>query len=103
MKTQKSTSPKLTTSLLFVAIVTGLILLIPAIAMQFTDDVKWTLSDFIIMGLLIFTAGTVYVFGSRQAKNLKHKVMIGLCIAAVLIAIWIELAVGVFGTPFAGS
>jgi len=33
----------------------------------------------------------------------KKYLIVGLVILAVLVLIWAELAVGVFGTPFAGS
>jgi len=33
----------------------------------------------------------------------KKRIIIGIVIAAVLLLIWIELAVGIFGTPWAGS
>jgi len=46
------------------------LLLIPLIAMQFTDEVNWTIS---------------------------------IAILAMLLLVWLELAVGIFGTPFAGD
>jgi hypothetical protein len=33
----------------------------------------------------------------------KRRLIIGLVIAVVLVVVWLELAVGVFGTPWAGS
>jgi len=42
----------------------------------------------------------------NKFKNIiqhKKKLIVILLIIAVLFLIWIELAVGIFGTPFAGS
>lgn len=73
---------------------TALILMIPLIAMQFTQEVNWTGSDFVIMGILLFGFGCLlqYVWG-RAGKNR------GLAATAVILGflyIWAELAVGVF-------
>lgn len=35
---------------LWIALATGLILMIPLIAMQITNEVNWTLSDFTVIG-----------------------------------------------------
>lgn len=47
--------------------VTGLVLLAPLLAMQFTDwGVNWTLSDFIIAGGLLLGAGVTYELAARM-------------------------------------
>lgn len=79
------------------------LLCIPLVAMQFTNEVEWTLSDFIIMGGLLLGTGLLAEFILRRVKQTNFRIGI---IAVVLIAfflIWAELAVGIFGTPFAGS
>lgn len=86
-----------------VALGTIAALSIPLIAMQFTDEVDWNLADFIIMGTLLFSIGTAYVLLAKKAVNKEHRVVIGLVLAVTLFIIWAELAVGIFGTPFAGS
>jgi hypothetical protein len=85
------------------AVGTALALLIPAIAMQFTDEVVWTLSDFVVAGSLLFGSSLIYVVGTRKIRSTKSRLVVGLIVAAVLLVVWAELAVGVFGTPFAGS
>jgi hypothetical protein len=81
----------------------SLILSVPLIAMQFTDEVNWSLRDFAIMGVLLFGTGILIEFILRKVKDLKFRFII--CGAVLLIAllIWAELAVGIFGTPLAGS
>ncbi len=79
---------------LWVALVTGIILSIPLMAMQFTNEVKWTLSDFVIMGTLLFITGSLFVLVAR--KTPKHRVIVGLAFTAALLWLWAELAVGIF-------
>lgn len=85
-------------------IVIALVLLsVPLIAMQFTSEVRWSSFDFIIMGFLLTTAGFSYELALTKFKNRKERLIIGLVIVAAVVVIWAELAVGLFGTPFAGS
>jgi hypothetical protein len=80
---------------LAMAMVTGLILLVPLIAMQFTREVNWSLGDFVVMGILLFGMGSMFVLTARRI-NRKHRVAIGIAFAIALLWIWAELAVGVF-------
>ena len=86
-----------------VAIVTLLILSIPFVAMHFTSEVDWGLSDFIIIGALLFGTGLMYVLIARRTPNVGERVLVGGVLAIVMLLIWAELAVGIFGTPFAGN
>ncbi|MCF6402903.1 hypothetical protein L3C95_09855 [Chitinophaga filiformis] len=81
----------------------GLLLLVPLIAMQFTSEVKWTLSDFIVAGFLLFGAGLLLELIMRRAKSLQSRLVLCVVLFVVFFLIWAELAVGIFGTPFAGS
>ena len=81
----------------------GILLSIPFIAMQFTNEVNWTPGDFIIMGVLLFGTGLLCEFVMRKVKNTNKRIMICAALLFVFLLIWAELAVGIFGTPFAGS
>ena len=94
MKTQKSLSQPV----FWVALVTLLILCVPFVAMQFTDEVKWGIADFIIMGILIFGAGFSYVLITRSSSNIIHKAAVALAIGSTLLLIWANLAVGLIGS-----
>ena len=83
--------------------IVSILLLIPLIAMQFTDEVNWTAADFIVAGGLLFGAGLISEIVIRKTKNRKHKMVLLGAIFIILILIWIELAVGIFGTPFSGN
>ena len=79
------------------------LLLIPLIAMQFTDEVNWSPMDFLIAAVLLLGTGFLVDLVIRKTKNLKYRIVIMIVIIIVFILIWAELAVGVFGTPFSGS
>ena len=73
-----------------------LLLLIPLIAMEFTDEVNWTLLDFIAAGVLLLATGLMCELVLRKVKKTKHRIAICLAILAMLLLIWAELAVGIF-------
>lgn len=78
-----------------------LLLLIPLIGMRFTNEVNWTLSDFVVMGVLLLGTGFICELVLRKVTKIEHRIAICAAILAALILIWLELAVGLFGTPFA--
>ena len=80
-----------------------LLLSIPLIAMQFTSDVDWKLADFIIMGTLLLGTGLLCELVLRKVRKIENRVLICGALLILLFLIWAELAVGIFGTPFAGS
>ncbi|WP_282019103.1 hypothetical protein [Salegentibacter mishustinae] len=88
---------------LVIPLIVGALLLIPFIAMQFSSEVAWTVSDFIIMGILLLFTGLGINLVLTKVSSSKNRLIIGGIVLAVFFLIWAELAVGVFGTPFAGS
>jgi hypothetical protein len=88
---------------LWIAAATGVILSIPLVAMQFTSDVDWDSTDFIIMGTLLFGIGFLFVQVARITPR-KYRMLIGLGFLAGLFLIWAHLAVGIIDSwPLAGS
>ncbi len=79
----------------WLALATGLILTIPLAAMQFSSDVEWSFSDFLIMGVLLFGAGSLFIAIARVAPK-KKRILIGITILLGFMYIWAELAVGIF-------
>ena len=90
-------------SLSLVVLATALLLLLPLVAMQFTGEVAWTLSDFLIAGALLAGTGLAFVISMRKLSTTRSRLAAGVALALALLLVWMELAVGVFGTPFAGS
>lgn len=82
-------------SILRIAIATAVILLVPFVAMQITDQLTWDVTDFLTLGVLIFGAGLAYELVTKVVSR-THRVAIGLAVAAALLWVWAELAVGVF-------
>jgi len=80
-----------------------LLLLVPLLVMQFTDQVNWSLSDFIVAGFLLLTTGLACEFVLRKVKKMNYQIAICLVILTLFILVWIELAVGIFGTPISGN
>ena len=80
-----------------------LILLIPFTAMQFTEEVNWSLSDFIAAGVLLLGTGLLCELVLRLVKQTRYRIVLIAILLVVLALIWIELAVGLFETPLAGS
>jgi hypothetical protein len=89
--------------LLFIVLGAVFILMIPLVAMQFSGEVVWDLFDFVVAGLLLVGAGVTYVVAARTVSNARYRVVLAVAFAAVLLVVWAELAVGLFGSPFAGS
>lgn len=78
----------------WIAAATGLVLLMPLVAMQFSADVVWKLSDFVVMGILLFGAGSVFVLAARLLP--KRRLAVGIVVAIALLWLYVELAVGLF-------
>jgi hypothetical protein len=89
--------------IILVVLAAALILLVPLLAMQFTDEVAWDLADFAVAGALLVGTGVIYVLSARMVSNARYRVVLGLALAVALFLVWAELAVGIFGTPFAGT
>ena len=89
--------------LIFLVLIVLILLSIPLIAMPFTNEVNWNSFDFIVAAGLLLGAGLVAEIIMRKIVNYKHKVILLGITLILLVLIWAELAVGIFGTPFAGS
>ncbi|UKT66089.1 hypothetical protein [Pedobacter mucosus] len=86
-----------------ILIVTTVILCIPLVAMQFTNEVNWTPMDFVAAGVLLLSTGLAIELVIKNLKTGTFRTIILIVILLVLFLVWAELAVGIFGTPFAGS
>ncbi len=81
----------------------ALLLLIPIIAMQFTDEVNWTLFDFLVAGALLFGTGLMIELVIRKTKKIKYRIVFLVALLIVFLLIWAELGVGIFGSPLSGQ
>ena len=82
---------------------TTALLIIPLIAMNFSNEVNWRFFDFVVAGILLIGTGLTFEFILRKMKSLRFKILFGISLLMVLILTWAELAVGILGTVIAGS
>lgn len=80
-----------------IALATAFILLLPLLAMQFTDEVIWDFADFAVAGVLLFGAGLTYESIARKTGNIAYRAAVGVAVAAALLLVWMNLAVGIIG------
>ena len=73
------------------------LLMLPAIAMQFTEEVDWTPSDFVFAAILLGTLGLGVEIAIRVARTRLH--FAGLVVAALtgFFTLWSNAAVGIIG------
>ncbi|SHJ81473.1 hypothetical protein SAMN04487911_14021 [Arenibacter nanhaiticus] len=71
--------------------------------MQFTDEVNWKLSDFMVAAALLFGTSLLCELVLRTIQRKRTQLVLCFSLVLVFLIVWAELAVGVFGTPFAGS
>lgn len=82
---------------------TAAVLMVPAVAMRFTREVNWTTLDFVVAGILLAGIGSLYVLLTRKLRTVQQRRAIGGGLLLTLLLVWAELAVGIFGSPLAGS
>jgi hypothetical protein len=76
----------------------ALLLLLPLVAMQVTDEVDWDLADFVIFGAMLAAAGGAYELAARRTGNHAYRAAVGVALAAAFILVWMNLAVGIIGS-----
>lgn len=80
-----------------------LLLLFPLVGTLVSNEVNWSFFDFIVMGMLILLVS----FGIKQiikrTNSMHHRILLIGSILLIFLLVWAELAVGIFGTPFAGN
>ena len=80
-----------------------LLLVIPLIGINFTDEIDWSLPDFIVAGLNLLVFSICANFIILKISNKNRRVVFITILLILFVLVWAELAVGIFGTPFAGS
>jgi hypothetical protein len=65
--------------------------------------VNWSTFDLIAAGVMLFGAGFAIEVALRLVTKFEYRVAACIAILIVLALVWAELAVGLIGTPLAGS
>lgn len=68
------------------------LLLLPAIAMQFTTEVNWTSSDFIFAAIFLTIAATAFEVTMRLSKNHSQQITFGAMVTFGFVLLWAFLA-----------
>lgn len=79
------------------------LLMIPYVAMQFSTEVHWTTFDFVTAGILLLSMAAGIEWTIRKIKYTPKRNMLLFGILMAFLFIWIELAVGIIGTPLSGN
>lgn len=74
-----------------------LLLLVPLIGMQFSDEVNWGPGDFIVAGALLLGTSFAIWLTLKKTSNLAYRSAMALAVMGGLLLIWINLAIGLIG------
>ncbi len=98
MKTLRHVRRRVRRQMWVVATATAFILMLPLVAMQFTQEVNWGLGDFIVMGFLLFGTGFTYTLITKLSENIAYKLAVGIAVLTGFLLIWVNFAVGIIGS-----
>lgn len=75
----------------------GALLLLPLVAMRFTDEVVWTGFDFAVFGAMLLAAGAAFEFLARTPGGAAYRAGASVAILTAFVLVWAVGAVGVIG------
>jgi hypothetical protein len=76
----------------------ALLLLAPLVAMQLTEDVRWTGSDFAVFGVMLVVPLGVLELAMRATKSIAYQAAVAVALVASFLMAWANLAVGIIGS-----
>ena len=76
----------------------ALVLLLPWVAMQFTEEVAWDLADFVIFGGMLVGACGAFELAAKVTPSKAYRAAVGVALATAFILVWMNLAVGIIGS-----
>ena len=74
------------------------VLLLPLVAMQFTDEVQWDVADFVVAGVMLLTAGALFELAARKSRNSAYRAGVAVALLAAFLLVWVNAAVGLIGS-----
>nr|WP_166176479.1 hypothetical protein [Altererythrobacter segetis] len=77
--------------------VAGTLLAVPALAMQVSDEVNWTVGDFVFAGVMIIGTALLYEAAVKLSGGWAYRTGVAVALTAAFLLIWVNLAVGVIG------
>ena len=76
----------------------GFLLLVPLVAMQFTDEVDWNVADFAFMAALLLVSGVTLELAARKTGDSAYRAAVAVAVGAAFLLIWVNGAVGIIGS-----
>ena len=73
-------------------------LLIPFIAMQLTDEINWSFTDFFIMGVVLIGLALVYELIARKSKKTTYRMAFAIGLIGAFLLFWVNGSVGIIGS-----
>lgn len=77
--------------------IAAVLLAVPLVAMQFTDQVNWGAMDFVVMGVLLTAVCGGIELALRISRDLAYRAALAVCLVTGFLLVWISLAVGIIG------
>jgi len=74
---------------------TGAVLLVPLIAMQFTEQVNWKIGDFVVAAAMVLFASLIYFHITQRQRKQTNNLFWGLLIGFLFISLWVVLAIDI--------
>jgi len=78
--------------------IAAFLLMVPLVAMRFTDEMNWDETDFIVFGAMLLGACGAYELATRMTGNAAYRAAVGVAVVAAFILIWMNLAIGIIGS-----
>lgn len=79
------------------------LLLIPFVSSYFTAEVQWSPMDYAVAALLLGGAALMLTWIKERQFSKKTKSLWVVLFVLFFLLLWAELAIGLFGSPMAGS
>ena len=75
----------------------AVLLLLPAVAMLYTDEVQWSAGDFLLAAVLLIGTGLLGELVLRRSRNNAYRAGAAVALVATLLLAWSNAAVGFVG------
>lgn len=73
------------------------LILLPAVAMHFTDAVRWTAADFAFATVMLGGVGLAFEMALRANGSRAYRGGAAVALGAALVLLWVNAAVGIVG------
>ena len=78
----------------------ALLLSVPFVAMHFTSEVNWSVSDFVVIGTLLTVVCGIIELAARRGGSVAYKLGVIAAVGGGFLIVWANLAVGHEHAPY---